>query len=27
VELIRPDEVLLGPPLVFSEENIDDYDF
>ena len=27
VEMIAPDEVLLGPPLVFSEENIDEYDF
>jgi rhamnose transport system substrate-binding protein len=27
VELIGPDEVLLGPPLVFTEENIDDYNF
>jgi rhamnose transport system substrate-binding protein len=27
VELVAEDEVLLGPPLVFSEENIDDYDF
>lgn len=27
VELIAEDEVLLGPPLVFSEENIDEYDF
>jgi ABC-type sugar transport system substrate-binding protein len=27
VEMIAPDEVLLGPPLVFSKENINDYDF
>ncbi|HSK99222.1 MAG TPA: substrate-binding domain-containing protein [Rubrobacteraceae bacterium] len=27
VEMIAPDEVLLGPPLVFSSENIDEYDF
>jgi rhamnose transport system substrate-binding protein len=27
VEMIAPDEVLLGPPLVFSKKNIDDYDF
>lgn len=27
VEMIGPDEVLLGPPLVFDEDNIDDYDF
>ena len=27
VELIGPDEILLGPPLVFTEENIDDYNF
>lgn len=27
VELIGEDVVLLGPPLVFTEENIDDYDF
>lgn len=27
VEMIAEDEVLLGPPLVFSEENINEYDF
>lgn len=27
VEMISEDEVLLGPPLVFSEKNIDEYDF
>jgi len=27
VEMIASDEVLLGPPLVFSKENIDQYDF
>lgn len=27
VEVISEDQVLLGPPLVFNEENIDDYDF
>ena len=27
VEMIAEDEVLLGPPLVFSKENIDEYDF
>jgi rhamnose transport system substrate-binding protein len=27
VEMIAPDEVLLGPPLVFSKENIEQYDF
>jgi rhamnose transport system substrate-binding protein len=27
VEVIAEDEVLLGPPLVFSEDNIDEYDF
>lgn len=27
VEVIAEDEILLGPPLVFNEENIDDYDF
>ena len=27
VELIGSDEVLLGPPLVFTEANIDDYNF
>jgi rhamnose transport system substrate-binding protein len=27
VKLLAEDEVLLGPPLVFSEKNIDDYDF
>jgi rhamnose transport system substrate-binding protein len=27
VKMIAPDEVLLGPPLVFSKKNIDDYDF
>jgi len=27
VEVIAEDEVLLGPPLVFSKENINDYDF
>jgi hypothetical protein len=25
--LLAEDEVLLGPPLVFSKENIDEYDF
>jgi rhamnose transport system substrate-binding protein len=27
VEMIAEDEVLLGPPTVFNEENIDDFDF
>jgi rhamnose transport system substrate-binding protein len=27
VKMISSDEVLLGPPLVFSKKNIDDYDF
>lgn len=27
VELIADDEVLLGPPVVFDKENIDEYDF
>ena len=27
VKMIAEDEVLLGPPLVFSKENIDEYDF
>jgi rhamnose ABC transporter rhamnose-binding protein len=27
VEMIAPDEVLLGPPLVFTKDNIDEYDF
>lgn len=27
VEMIAPDEVLLGPPLVFTEENINEFDF
>ena len=27
VEMIADDEVLLGPPLVFNEENIDEYNF
>lgn len=27
VEMTAPDEVLLGPPIVFNEENIDDYEF
>lgn len=27
VEMIAEDEVLLGPPLVFNEENIDEYNF
>jgi rhamnose transport system substrate-binding protein len=27
VKMLAPDEVLLGPPLVFSKENINDYDF
>jgi rhamnose transport system substrate-binding protein len=27
VEMLAEDEVLLGPPLVFSKENIDEYDF
>ncbi|QIN84991.1 substrate-binding domain-containing protein [Rubrobacter tropicus] len=27
VEMIAEDEVLLGPPLVFSQDNIDEYDF
>lgn len=27
VELIADDEVLLGPPVVFNKENIDEYDF
>jgi rhamnose transport system substrate-binding protein len=27
VELLAEDEVLLGPPLVFNKENIDEYDF
>ena len=27
VKLLAEDEVLLGPPLVFSEKNIDEYDF
>jgi rhamnose transport system substrate-binding protein len=27
VKMLAEDEVLLGPPIVFSEENIDQYDF
>jgi rhamnose transport system substrate-binding protein len=27
VEMLAPDEVLLGPPIVFSKENIGQYDF
>jgi rhamnose transport system substrate-binding protein len=27
VKMLAEDEVLLGPPLVFSKENIDEYDF
>jgi hypothetical protein len=27
VEMIAEDEVLLGPPLVFTKENIDQYNF
>jgi rhamnose transport system substrate-binding protein len=27
VELVAEDEILLGPPLVFTEDNIDEYDF
>lgn len=27
VELIAPDVALLGEPLVFTEENIDEFDF
>jgi rhamnose transport system substrate-binding protein len=27
VEMISEDEVLLGPPLVFTQDNIDEYDF
>lgn len=27
VKMLAPDEVLLGPPLVFSKENIDQYNF
>ncbi|MCA3748016.1 MAG: hypothetical protein IN808_02625 [Rubrobacter sp.] len=27
VRLIEPDVVLLGPPLVFTRENIDQYNF
>ena len=27
VEVIAEDEILLGPPLVFNEENVNDYDF
>jgi ABC-type sugar transport system substrate-binding protein len=27
LEFLSEDEILLGPPLVFNEKNIDDYDF
>lgn len=27
VEVVKPDEVLLGPPIVFNKDNIGEYDF